>query len=79
MVIDPEHLRAFAQRPWADIERRKREYLAAAYRADPEAHAASIDALREHVRTMRPEWPTNADLARDLDGMFYDLNEMPRV
>lgn len=64
--IDPEHLRAYARRPWSDIERAKREYIADRYRADPSAHARSVERLREHMREVRPEWPTKDDLARDL-------------
>lgn len=63
---DPEHLRAFARRPWAAIEDAKREHIAARYREDPEAHVARVHALREHMRLVRPEWPTPDDRAQDL-------------
>lgn len=64
--IDPEHLRAYARRPWGEIENAKREFIAEQYRADPRAHGESIERLREHMRQVRPDWPTPADLARDL-------------
>lgn len=67
MRFDPEHLRAFARRPWAEIERAKREDMAEAYRRDPEAHVESVLALREHLRLVRPEWPTAEDLGRDYE------------
>ena len=63
---DPEHLRAFARRPWAAIEAAKRELIAARHREDPDGHAARVLALREHMRLVRPEWPTAEDRAQDL-------------
>jgi len=63
---DPEHLRAFARRPWAAIEAAKREHIAARHREDPAGHAARVQALLDHVRLVRPEWPTAEDRARDL-------------
>lgn len=65
MRFDPEHLRAFARRPWAEIERAKREDMAEAYRRDPEAHVDSVEALRVHLRQVRPEWPSAEDLLQD--------------
>jgi hypothetical protein len=64
--IDREHLRAYANRPWGAIEQAKREDIAARARQSPEAHARAIAALREHMRRVRPDWPTPDDLARDL-------------
>lgn len=61
-----EQLRAFANRPWVDAERAKREHMAERYREDPAAHVAAIHALRAHLRVVRPEWPTPADRAADL-------------
>lgn len=65
--LDPEHLRAYARRPWAERERAKREFVAERYRQDPAGHVASIAALREHLRQVRPEWPTPDELERDLE------------
>lgn len=66
MRIDPEHLRAYAARPWAELERSKREHIAARYREDPAEHAASVARMTEHLKAVRPDWPTEDDLARDL-------------
>ncbi len=65
MAHDPEHLRAFARRPWATIVAAKREHIATRHREDPAAHAARVLALRDHMRLVRPEWPTAEDRARD--------------
>lgn len=67
MAIAPEDIRAFARRRWDLVEDSKREFIADRYREDPIAHARSIEALREHLRAVRPEWPTQDDLARDLE------------
>lgn len=64
--LDLEDVRAFARRRWDVAEVEKREFIAAQYRADPIAHTRSIDALRDHLRSVRPEWPTRADLEDDL-------------
>jgi hypothetical protein len=66
VAFDPEHLRSHARRPWVEQQRAKREWVAERHRDDPGAHVASIEALREHVRLVRPDWPTPADLERDL-------------
>ena len=65
--LDLEDVRAFARRRWDVAEDEKRAFIAAQYRADPIAHARSVDALRDHLRAVRPEWPTRADLERDLE------------
>lgn len=66
MAIDLDDVRAFATRRWDLAEAAKREHIAERHRADPTAHWRSVDALREHLRTVRPEWPTPEDLASDL-------------
>lgn len=66
MAIHPDDIRAFAARRWDLLEDAKREHIAERYRMDPSAHVRSVHALREHLRAVRPEWPTREDLARDL-------------
>jgi hypothetical protein len=64
--ISEDLLRNFVQRPWEAVETAKREHIAARYREDPDAHVARVHALRDHMRLVRPEWPTDDDRARDL-------------
>jgi hypothetical protein len=71
--IDAELLKAFAHRRWDLLEDAKREHIAARYRQDPAAHVASIHALRDHLRLVRPEWPTPEDLAEDFEA-HVDMN-----
>ena len=66
MRVDPEDLRAYARRPWGRAEDAKREFIAARWREDPDAHVRAIHALADHLRAVRPEWPTPEELARDL-------------
>lgn len=79
MRIAREHARAFAGRPWGLLEDAKREHIAASFRADPAAHAASIYALRDHLRLVRPEWPTAAELMTDLEDHVALKRKLERV
>jgi hypothetical protein len=77
--VDRDQLRAFAARPWALLEDAKREHIAERFRADPIAHAASIHALRDHLRIVRPEWPTAEDLAADFEDHVALKRKLERV
>ena len=65
MRPSPDEVRAFARRRWDLREDEKQALAAEQYRRDPVGHVRSIEALRQHVRAVRPEWPTEDDLARD--------------
>jgi hypothetical protein len=65
--VDPEHLRAFAQRDRTEVDRLKIEHWARVYREEGEQ--ATLDAghaLYEHARRVRPDFPTERDRAEDL-------------
>lgn len=65
--MDPAHIRAFAARDHAEVERLKIEHWARLYRESGEQ--ATLDAghaLYEHARRVRPDFPTERDRAEDL-------------
>jgi hypothetical protein len=65
--MDREAIRAFAQRRWAEAEEAKREYWARRFRAGGSAETLrAAQALWQHVRRVRPDWPTPQDRADDL-------------
>jgi hypothetical protein len=64
-VLDPEVLRAFVSRPWAEIEERKRAALAERYRADPDAHVERVWALAEHLGELRRERGLEGQIAAE--------------
>ena len=60
-------MRAFARRDWERVGVLKRAYHAQRIRGeDPDAGFLLAQRLREHVRGIRPEWPTPRDRADDL-------------
>jgi len=65
--VDPAAVRAFATRDRESVQRAKRAYHADRHAAS-HAMAGFIagQALREHVRRLRPDWPTPDDRAADL-------------
>jgi hypothetical protein len=65
--VDADALRAFALRDRAPVARLKREYWAERYRAEgPGPGMRAARDLWEHMRALRPEWPTDAERAEDL-------------
>lgn len=65
--MDPAAIRAFVQRSRTEVEREKRafwaeQYEARSYRRTLEASGA----LYEHVRRIRPDFPTDRDRVEDL-------------
>ena len=65
-VVDPALVRAFAQRDRARAARAKRAHWAELHASDPLATLAASGALHEHLRAVRPGYPTAADRAEDL-------------
>lgn len=65
--MDPRDLRAYAERSWASAEARKQEHWArlAADRG-PHATLRVAAALWHHMRSLRPDWPSEEERARDL-------------
>lgn len=79
LMLDRDALRAFVARPWAEIEANKREALAARYREAPEAHVEAVWALYEHLRELRPEGPSDAERAADLEAHLATRRTLDRV
>jgi hypothetical protein len=65
--VNPEDLRAYARRNWRAAEMRKREHWAreVAERGPLAAFEAS-QALWEHMRRLRPAWPSPEERRADL-------------
>ena len=65
--MNAEDLRAYAQRDWHAAEMRKRDHWAreVAERGSLATFEAS-QALWEHVRCLRPDWPTPEERRADL-------------
>lgn len=57
--------RAYVARPWAALQREKRRYWSGAART-PAERIAIAEGLREHARSLHPDWPTGRDRAEDL-------------
>jgi hypothetical protein len=64
--MDRDAVRAFLERGWAVAERLEREHWASVRRTDAEASLRAARALYEHMRRLRPEWPSEAERAADL-------------
>ncbi len=65
--MDRDAVRAFLERGWGVAERLGREHWAFVRRSDgPEANLRAARTLYEHMRRLRPEWPTEAERAADL-------------
>ncbi len=66
--VDARRIRAYLNRDWAPAGASKRRYWARErrVRGARETLAASC-ALWEHVRTVRPDWPTPRDRKQDLE------------
>jgi hypothetical protein len=65
--MNARDVRAFAERPWAALEARKREHWArqfAEHGAD--ATAGASQALWLHMRSLRPDWPSEGERREDL-------------
>jgi hypothetical protein len=65
--VDPASLRAFARRARGEVAREKRAYWARQH--GERTYRATLDAsyaLYDHVRRIRPDFPTPRDRAEDL-------------
>jgi hypothetical protein len=65
--MDPASIRAFARRARSEVEREKRAHWARLH--GERTYRATLDAshaLYEHVRRIRPDFPTERDRAEDL-------------
>ena len=66
--MDPAQLRDFARRPREEIAQEKLAHPARLFAAGgPGATLAAGHALYAHARSVRPDYPTQRDLADDLD------------
>lgn len=60
-------IRRFVDRPWERLRAAKRRYWADEVSArGPEAPLLAARALWLHMRSVRPEWPSDAERAEDL-------------
>lgn len=66
-MLDLDAVRAFAYRPWGEVEDAKRAYVAERYRNDPEAHVEAVWALCEHVRATLPVGVADRERAADFE------------
>jgi hypothetical protein len=65
--VDRDAVRAFARRPWRELEELKREHWARRFAEEgPSATIAASRAIWAHLRAVRPEWPTPEDREADL-------------
>jgi hypothetical protein len=65
--MDPATIRAFALRARTEVEREKRAYWAELHRDGTHGGTLAVShALYEHVRRVRPDFPTDRDRAEDL-------------
>ena len=65
--MDRNAIRRYAERPWARIEASRREYRARRFAEDgPDATLRVAHALWLHMRSVRPDWPTEQDRDEDI-------------
>lgn len=65
--MDLHDVKAYAERDWAAVRAAKEAHWAREFAAHGAAVTLAVsDALWEHMRHVRPEWPTDEDRAEDL-------------
>ena len=65
--MDADAVRAFLRRGWTEAERLEREHWVRVRREQgPAALLRAAEALREHMRRQRPDWPSEQERAEDL-------------
>ena len=65
--MKPEDLRAYARRAWHVAERLKQEHWAReVVEHGPRATFEASQALWEHMRALRPDWPSADERREDL-------------
>ena len=73
-------VRAFVDRGWDEKDRLKWSYWAERRRSEgPDAMLAASSALRDHLRVVRPDWPTEKDRAEDLRHHLALIEKLGRV
>jgi hypothetical protein len=65
--MKPEHLRAYAQRAWHVAEALEQEHWARELaERGPLATFEASQALWQHMRALRPDWPSDDERRQDL-------------
>ena len=65
--MDPAHAQAFLRRPWASLAAMEREHWAREFaRRGPAATLEVSRLLWEHMRRVRPDWPSDRERLDDL-------------
>lgn len=65
--MDVRDVRAYVEREWATAETRKQEHWAREFNErGPDATLEAALTLREHMRLVNPEWPSERERAADL-------------
>ena len=64
--MDQQALRDFASRDWSSVARAKTAHWAQMHRENPRAVWDSAQALLTHVRSFRPDFPTDEERQADL-------------
>ena len=65
--MDARDLRAYVERGWTAAETLKQQHWAREFREHgPEATLEASLALREHMRLVNPDWPSESDRREDL-------------
>jgi hypothetical protein len=65
--VDPDDVRAYANRPWAVVEAMKRDYWVREFvHRGPDATFEASQALWAHMRALQPGWPPDDERQTDL-------------
>jgi hypothetical protein len=65
--VNPAHAQAFLRRPWGALTALEREHWAREFtRRGPAATLEVSRLLWEHMRRVRPDWPSDTDRREDL-------------
>jgi hypothetical protein len=68
VLVNLDDLRAFANRDWKLVEEAKRRYWIERKRTlSPGESLAIAEGLRQHVRALRPDWPSAEERAEDVE------------
>jgi len=70
--MEIDEVRAFADRDWAAIAEADSAHWATEFSEHgPDAAVAASRALWEHLRSIRPEWPTDEETSQDLSDLLH--------
>jgi hypothetical protein len=65
--MDSAHARRFVERSWDTLEALEQEHWAREFaRRGPRATLEAAALLWDHMRRIRPDWPSDAERRRDL-------------